>query len=64
MPKLVLMLADPIFSRVLLSPAILCMRWHAEPPIELWQWFGGSAPDFFGLLRTLTRNSAVDLIGS
>ena len=56
-----LVLADPIFSREQCSPGNLCMRRHAAPPIERWHRFGGSAPNFFGLQHTLTRNLAEEL---
>ena len=37
--ELVLVLADPIFSREQCSPGNLCMRCNAAPPIEQWHWF-------------------------
>ena len=36
-----LVLADPIFSREQCSLGSLRMRWHAAPPVELRQEFGG-----------------------
>ena len=44
--ELVLLLADPIFSR----QQCLRIRWREALPIELWQGFGGLAPDLLKLL--------------